>query len=217
MATGPRRRWSNATPSSNKTSTPAIHPTRRRAPRVSFAIVSAIEFQLHFGFNYSVGHSPTNFTSATSSTPNRRRTSLRASLHQLAHFVRFGAAQIDDEVGVALGDLRLADALAFQARRFDQSAGEISRRIAKHRTRIGITRRLAAFPLADQLAQFGSSPVPVPALRRRNAHSGHHGARRQMRIAIAERHFAFARKRTGLTVRHRSPRRCSITFSNSEP
>src|SRR5579885_365354 len=58
------------------------------------------------------------------------------------------AAEVDDEVGVARRKLRLADLLAFQARRLDQPPRIVARRILEDRASAGLGRlRLLAMLL----------------------------------------------------------------------
>ena len=101
MATGPLRRCSNAAEAAATASTAGDQPTAPTALRVAFAIVPAIDFQLHFA---SIARSATR-----RQIYFRNQFDIKAPphlaprhLHQLAHIVRFGAAEIDDEIGVAL-------------------------------------------------------------------------------------------------------------------
>ena len=61
-----------------------------------------------------------------------------------------GGAVVDDEIGVLLGHRRIADAKAFEPRRFDQPRRMLARRVGEHRS---------AAPLADRLASLCAAPA----------------------------------------------------------
>src|SRR3954462_9762415 len=55
---------------------------------------------------------------------------------------RFRVPRVDDEVGMLTRDHRAADDEAFEPARLDQTRSVIARRVAKHRTGVGLVQRL---------------------------------------------------------------------------
>src|SRR5713226_8948354 len=71
-----------------------------------------------------------------------------------AHVMRAGAAQVDDEVGVLLGYLRIADAVALQTGLLDEIPGSRAGRVLEHRARVGQCEWLGVAPLSAELARL---------------------------------------------------------------
>ena len=66
----------------------------------------------------------------------------RRLIHQGAHIRRGRVADVDDEVGVLLGDHRTATPVALQPDGFDEAAGELARRVLEDRSGVRIAERL---------------------------------------------------------------------------
>src|SRR5438445_739586 len=84
-------------------------------------------------------------------------------LHQGSDIVGARVAGVDDEVRVLLADHRAADPLAFEARRFDQTPGVVSRWIAEDRAGVGLRQGVLLHAFIRHLfdAPNGSRPIAV--------------------------------------------------------
>ena len=75
---------------------------------------------------------------------------LRRAMHQALNVRRGGTAEIDNEVGVLLGDPRAPHSQTFEATCIDEPAGMIARRVAEHRAAATDPDRLGSAALPQQ-------------------------------------------------------------------
>ena len=88
----------------------------------------------------TVGQSPTNRISGTSSMPNCWITFCAHQVDQRQHVGGAGRAGVDNEVGVARRDLRPTDLVSFETGGLDQSTRVVARRVAKDAAGAGLDR-----------------------------------------------------------------------------
>src|SRR5438552_2837039 len=65
---------------------------------------------------------------------------------QLDHVRRLGPSQVDDEIRVAIADLRAAEDGSLEPGLLDQAPSEVARRVDEHRTRVRQVERLGGAP-----------------------------------------------------------------------
>ncbi len=105
--------------------------------------------------------SPTSFTSGSSAMPLCSLTFVARHLDQRAHVIGARSAQVHDEVRVAIGKRRAADANALHPGALEQASGEVAGRILENRSRVGNSARLARRALGAHFRHLRAQQLAI--------------------------------------------------------